>query len=107
MAIDTENKRRSVLHVLPVPDGTIGEPDRIMLVRTMYSGISVLLIVILGPYRIAAAAVFVPGTVGLVHVSGLASGELLVPGVVGAVHLPGLQAGQIVVPGAVGRITPS
>lgn len=28
MAIDTENKRRSVLHVLPVPDGSIDAADK-------------------------------------------------------------------------------
>jgi len=28
MAVDTENKRRSVLNVLPAPDGTVGVSDR-------------------------------------------------------------------------------
>jgi hypothetical protein len=39
MAIDTENKRRSVAHILPVPDGNIiNQADR-QQVAWIYSGI--------------------------------------------------------------------
>lgn len=38
MAVDTENKRRSVLHNLPAPDGTVDQPDR-QQVTWNYSGI--------------------------------------------------------------------
>ena len=40
MAIDTENKRRSTLHALPAPDGTIGDADRAQ-VLWIYSGIAI------------------------------------------------------------------
>lgn len=40
MAIDTQNKRRSVVHVLPVPDGSITAPDRVQ-VAWIYSGITI------------------------------------------------------------------
>lgn len=40
MAIDTENKRRSVLGVLPVPDGSIDAPDKLHLWE-IYSGITI------------------------------------------------------------------
>lgn len=39
MAIDTENRRRSVLKQLPVPDGTISAADRAQVVWH-YSGIA-------------------------------------------------------------------
>ena len=38
MAINTENRRRSTLGVLPVPDGTIGQADR-QQVLEIYAGI--------------------------------------------------------------------
>jgi hypothetical protein len=41
MAIDTENKRRSVVHVLPVPDSDIDQADR-QQVAWIYSGILVI-----------------------------------------------------------------
>jgi len=40
MAIDTENKRRSTMAVLPVPDGTIAQADR-QQVAWIYAGILV------------------------------------------------------------------
>lgn len=40
MAIDTENKRRSTMAVLPVPDGTVGQADR-QQVAWIYAGILV------------------------------------------------------------------
>lgn len=40
MGIDTENKRRSVLRILPVPDGVIDAADRQQSTR-LYSGILV------------------------------------------------------------------
>lgn len=41
MAIDTENKRRSVAHILPVPDSDIDQADR-QQVAWIYSGILVI-----------------------------------------------------------------
>ncbi len=42
MAIDTENKRRSIAHILPVPDGNIiNQADR-QQVAWIYSGILVI-----------------------------------------------------------------
>jgi hypothetical protein len=38
MAIDTENKRRSIAHILPIPDGNINQADR-QQVAWIYSGI--------------------------------------------------------------------
>jgi hypothetical protein len=38
MAIDTENKRRSVAHILPIPDADIDQADR-QQVAWIYSGI--------------------------------------------------------------------
>jgi hypothetical protein len=38
MAIDTENKRRSVVHILPIPDADIDQADR-QQVAWIYSGI--------------------------------------------------------------------
>lgn len=38
MAIDTENKRRSVVYILPVPDSTIDQADRQQAIW-IYSGI--------------------------------------------------------------------
>ena len=40
MAVDTENKRRSVICVLPAPDGTIAAVDR-QQISWIYSGIAV------------------------------------------------------------------
>ncbi len=40
MAIDTENRRRSTLAVLPIPDSTIGAADRLQ-ATWHYSGILV------------------------------------------------------------------
>ncbi len=40
MAIDSEGRRRSTLHVLPVPDGTIAAADRAH-VLWIYSGIAI------------------------------------------------------------------
>jgi hypothetical protein len=39
MAIDTENKRRSVIYILPIPDGIIDADDR-RHVAYIYRGIS-------------------------------------------------------------------
>ncbi len=41
MAIDTENKRRSVAHILPIPDSDINQADR-QQVAWIYSGILVI-----------------------------------------------------------------
>lgn len=42
MAIDTENKRRSIAHILPVPDGNIiNQADR-QQVTWIYSGILII-----------------------------------------------------------------
>jgi hypothetical protein len=41
MAIDTENKRRSVAHILPIPDNEIDQADR-QQVAWIYSGILVI-----------------------------------------------------------------
>jgi hypothetical protein len=38
MAIDTENKRRSIIYVLPIPDSNIDQADR-QQVAWIYSGI--------------------------------------------------------------------
>jgi len=40
MAVDTENKRRSVIQVLPVADGTVVQADR-QQVGWLYAGIAV------------------------------------------------------------------
>jgi hypothetical protein len=41
MAIDTEDKRRSVAHILPIPDSDIDQADR-QQVAWIYSGILVI-----------------------------------------------------------------
>jgi len=41
MAIDTENKRRSIAHILPIPDSDINQADR-QQVTWIYSGILVI-----------------------------------------------------------------
>lgn len=41
MAIDTENKRRNIGHILPVPDNDINQADRQQVAR-IYSGILVI-----------------------------------------------------------------
>lgn len=41
MAIDTENKRRSIARILPIPDGNINQADR-QQVAWIYSGILVI-----------------------------------------------------------------
>lgn len=41
MAIDTENKRRSIIYILPLPDNDINQADR-QQVTWIYSGILVI-----------------------------------------------------------------
>lgn len=48
MSIDTENRRRSVICNLPVPDGTIDAADRAQ-IAWLYSGISFVVLVVIVP----------------------------------------------------------
>lgn len=82
MAIDTQNKRRSTLRVLPVPDGTIGAADRAQVVW-QYSGI-VISALILNP---SSGIVYGPRGSGFVF--GPGPGEVVGPRATGLLKVEG------------------
>lgn len=51
MAVDTQNKRRSVVFILPVPDSVIGQADRQQVAR-LYSGILAAIVVVASSARV-------------------------------------------------------
>ncbi len=92
MAIDTENRRRSVLNfilggrwqLLPVADDVIDGADRQMLLG-YYSGIAwgAPVAGVPGPYDVQAVQVFLPGMIaGDVHEAGRRTAQVLVPGAI-------------------------
>ena len=92
MAIDTENKRRSVLGVLPVPDGVIDGCDRRQVLR-LYRGF----VRLPGPLRVAVRGTHAAGSLrSEVHAAGSPCSQTHAAGpVCGAVHLAGSVCSQV------------
>ncbi len=70
MAIDTEGRRRSTLHVLPVPDGTIAAADRAH-VLWIYSGIAI------GAPVIVVIKTLLANLAHVLHIDQLADSEFI------------------------------